>query len=40
MRRVLKVLLPLYREVEVAKEIAQEWTLDARGESEMTLLLF
>ena len=40
MKRVLKVLLPLYREVEVAKEIAQEWVLDSCGESEMSLLLF
>jgi len=40
MKRMLKVLLPLYRENEMAKEIAQEWVMDARGEKEMSLLLF
>jgi hypothetical protein len=40
MKRLLKVLLPLYREVEMAKEIAQEWVMDACGEKEMSLLLF
>jgi hypothetical protein len=40
MKRMLKVLLPLYRETEIAKEIAQEWLLDCCGEQEMSLLLF
>lgn len=40
MKRMLKVLLPLYRETEMAKEIAQEWLLDSCGEQEMSLLLF
>jgi hypothetical protein len=40
MKRALKVLLPLYRENEMAKEIAQEWVMDACGEKEMSLLLF
>lgn len=40
MKRMLKVLLPLYRETEMAKEIAQEWLLDSCGEQEMNLLLF
>lgn len=40
MKRILKVLLPLYREIEMAKEIAQEWVMDACGEKAMSLVLF
>jgi|688.fasta_scaffold1366927_1 hypothetical protein len=40
MKRMLKVLLPLYRETEMSKEIAQEWLLDSCGLQEMTLVLF
>ncbi len=31
MKRVYKVLLPLYREEEMNREVAQEWIWDARG---------
>ena len=31
MKRVYKVLLPLYREAEMEKEIDQEWIMDTRG---------
>ena len=40
MKRIYKVLLPLYREEEVTKEIGQEWIFDARGQSEMNITLF
>ena len=40
MKRVYKVLLPLYREAEMEKEIEQEWIMDTRGQSEMSLILF
>ena len=40
MKRVYKVLLPLYREAEMEKEIEQEWIMDTRGQSEMSLGLF
>jgi hypothetical protein len=40
MKRVYKVLLPLYREAEMEKEIDQEWIMDTRGQSEMSLVLF
>jgi hypothetical protein len=35
-----KVLLPLYREQEASKEIAQEWIFDARGQKTMNIALF
>lgn len=31
MKRMYKVLLPLYREEEMSREVAQEWIHDARG---------
>jgi hypothetical protein len=31
MKRVYKVLLPLYREAEMSKEIDQEWQQDSLG---------
>jgi hypothetical protein len=40
MKRVYKVLLPLYRETEMAKEIDQEWHMDSLGNQEMNLHLF
>ena len=36
MKRIYKVLLPLYREAEMDSEVAQEWILDSRGQSEMS----
>lgn len=38
--RILKVLAPLYREAEMAKEVANDWLLDSCGHSEMTINLF
>ena len=40
LKRVYKVLLPLYREDEMAREVAQEWIYDARGQETMNLTLF
>ena len=40
MKRVYKVLLPLYREEEMSREVAQEWKYDARGQSTMNLTMF
>ena len=40
MKRVYKVLLPLYRAAEMDKEIDQEWIMDTRGQAEMSLILF
>ena len=40
MKRVYKVLLPLYRDVEMSKEIDQEWQQDSMGNDEMSLHLF
>ena len=40
MKRIYKVLLPLYREEEASREIAQEWIFDARGQQEMNINLF
>ena len=40
MKRVYKVLLPLYRDVEMTKEIDQEWQQDSLGNDEMSLHLF
>lgn len=43
MKRVYKVLLPLYREDEMQREIGQEWLYDSRGSDthgEMNLVLF
>jgi hypothetical protein len=36
MKRIYKVCLPLYREAEMASEIAQEWLMDSRGQPEIT----
>jgi len=35
MKRVYKVLLPLYREKEMSKEIEQEWHMDSGGLQEL-----
>lgn len=35
-----KVLLPLYREKEICREVAQEWIYDARGQETMNLIMF
>jgi hypothetical protein len=40
MKRIYKVLLPIYREKEMAQEIEQEWLQDSVGHSELTLHLF
>ena len=40
MKRVYKVLLPLYREDEMCREVAQEWIHDARGQDSMNLVMF
>ena len=40
MKRIYKVLLPLYREEEINREVAQEWIHDARGQPAMNLCLF
>jgi len=40
MKRIYKVLLPLYREEEMNREVAQEWIHDARGQSTMNLIMF
>ena len=40
MKRIYKVLLPLYREDEVSKEVAEEWIHDARGQTEMNMSMF
>ena len=40
MKRIYKVLMPLYRDVEMSKEIDQEWLMDSLGNDEMSLHLF
>ena len=40
MKRIYKVLLPLYREDEMAREVAQEWNYDSRAKSTMNLTKF
>lgn len=40
MKSIYRVLLPLYREVEMATEIDQEWQMDSTGQPELTLHLF
>jgi hypothetical protein len=40
MKRVYKVLLPIYREKEMASEIEQEWLMDSVGNDELSLHLF
>ena len=40
MKRIYKVLLPLYREDEMRREVAQEWIYDARGQKSMSLIMF
>ena len=40
MKRILKVLLPLYREAEASKEIDQEWLQDSQGQATLNLHLF
>jgi hypothetical protein len=39
MRRIYKVLLPLYRETEMRSEIQQEWLMDSRGQPELTQIM-
>jgi hypothetical protein len=34
--RMYRVLAPLYREAEMAREVSQEWVYDAAGCKEMT----
>jgi hypothetical protein len=40
MKRIYKVLLPLYRETEVSSEISKQWINEANGQDEMSLTLF
>jgi len=40
MKRMYKVLLPLYRDTEMSKEIDQEWLQDSAGLPELNLHLF
>ena len=40
MKRIYKVLLPLYRSEEMNREVSQEWIHDARGQKEMNLICF
>lgn len=40
MKRIYKVLLPLYREKEMASEIENEWLMDSAGNHDMSLHLF
>lgn len=40
MKRIYKVLLPLYREEEMNREVAQEWIHDARGQKTMNITMF
>ena len=40
LKRIYKVLLPLYRDEEMNREVAQEWLNDARGQSTMNLIMF
>lgn len=40
MKRIYKVLLPLYREAEVTSETAKQWINEANGQDEMSLTLF
>jgi len=39
MQRIYKVLLPVNREEEMDKEIAQEWVVDSRGQQALNLPL-
>jgi len=40
MKRVYKVLLPLYREQEVVTELTKQWKRDSTGLDEMTQIVF
>lgn len=40
MKRIYKVLLPLYREKEVSNEITKQWISDANGQCEMDVIHF
>jgi len=40
MKRVYKLLLPLFREEEMASEIDQEWILDSKGQDALSFTLF
>lgn len=40
LKRIYRVLVPLYREQEIQNEVAQEWIYDATGLNEMSLVLF
>jgi hypothetical protein len=39
MKRIYKVLLPLYREAEMNSEIANEWLMDSRGLDDMSQIV-
>lgn len=39
MKRIYKVLLPLYREAEMNSEIANEWLMDSRGLEDMSQIV-
>ena len=39
MKRIYKVLLPLYRESEIDSELAHEWLLDSHGQTEITQVI-
>jgi hypothetical protein len=38
--RMYRVLAPLYRDAEMAREIAQEWVYDSAGVKELTIFQF
>lgn len=39
LKRIYKVLLPIYRESEVESELHHEWLLDSRGQSEISQVI-
>jgi hypothetical protein len=39
MKRIYKVLLPLYRDAEMSSEITQEWLMDCRGQPSITQVI-
>ena len=40
MKRIYKVLLPLYRDEEMTREVEQEWIMDSSNHGELSLNLF
>jgi len=40
MRRIYKVLLPIYKESEMKSEIEEEWLMDRCNQDELSLHLF